>query len=240
MKMKMNKLSIALFGSLALAGSAMAEGGSSEWAGEAELGIVSTDGNTETQTISAKAKASNERDKWKHELGLEALNTEDKDVTTAERYTLTGKSNYKMTARDYLFGIITYDDDRFSGYNWRASEFVGYGRHVIAEEDLTLDLEAGIGARQSELDSGVDQDEGAIRLAGNLGWKISDTSKFTEELSSEIGEDVTISKSVTGLKTQINGSLAMKVTYTVKHVSEVPATIEKVDRETAVTLVYSF
>ena len=236
----MNKLSMALFGSLALAGAAMAEEGGSEWGGEAELGIVSTDGNTETQTISAKAKAINEREKWKHELGLEALNTEDKDVTTAERYSLTGKTNYKMTERDYIFGYFNYKDDRFSGYNWRASESIGYGRHVIAEEDLTLDVEAGVGARQSERDDGTEEDEGLIRLFGGLGWKISDTSKFTEELSSEIGEDVTISKSVTGLKTQINSSLAMKITYTVEHTSKVPATIEKVDRETAVTLVYSF
>jgi len=236
----MKKISAVILGGVVMAGSAMAETGTSEWAGEAELGLVSTSGNTETQTISAKAKASNERDKWKHEAGLEALNTEDGSATTAERYTLTGKTNYKLTDLDYVFGMVTYDDDRFSGYDWRASEFVGYGRHVIKEEDLTLDLEAGLGARQSEDDAGASTDEVAVRLSGNLGWKISDTSKFTEELSSEIGEDVTISKSVTGLKSQINGSLAMKLTYTVKHVSEVPVNIEKVDRETAVTLVYSF
>lgn len=236
----MNKLSIALFGGLALTGTAIAEDSVSTWGGEAELGIVATDGNTETQTISAKAKAINERKKWKHELGFEALNTEDKDTTTAERYSLTGKTNYKLSERDYIFGYANYKDDRFSGYDWRASEAIGYGRHVIAEEDLTLDVEAGLGARQSERDDGVEEDEGLVRLYGALGWKISDTSKFTEELSSEIGEDVTISKSVTGLKTQINSSLAMKITYTVEHTSEVPATIEKVDRETAVTLVYSF
>ncbi len=236
----MKKISAVILGSVVMAGSAMAESGVSEWAGEAELGLVSTSGNTDTQTINAKAKASNERDKWKHELSLDALNTEDKNVTTAERYGLTGKTNYKLTELDYIFGMATYDDDRFSGYDWRASEFIGYGRHAIKEEDLTLSLEAGIGARQSKDDAGTRTDETAMRLAGNFGWKISDTSMFTEELSSEIGEDVTISKSVTGLKSQINGSLAMKITYTIKHVSDVPVSIEKVDRETAITLVYGF
>ncbi len=236
----MKKISAVILGGVVMAGSAMAETGTSEWTGEAELGLVATSGNTETQTLSAKAKGANERDKWKHEASLEVLNTEDKKVTTAERYTLIGKTNYKLTDLDYVFGMATYEDDRFSGYDWRASEFVGYGRHVIKKEELTLDIEAGLGARQSEDNAGVSTDEGAVRLAGNLGWKISDTSKFTEELTSEIGEDVTISKSVTGLKSQINGSLAMKITYTVKHVSEVPVAVEKVDRETAVTLVYSF
>lgn len=111
---------------------------------------------------------------------------------------------------------------------------------MIAEKNLELELETGLGARQSKLNDGTDEDEGLIRLFGFLGWKISDTSKFTEELSSETGEKATISKSVTGLKSQINNSLAMKISYMIKHVSEVPASIKKVDRETAVTLVYSF
>lgn len=238
--MTMKSVNVLLLGGLALAGAAQAQDGGSTWGGEAELGIVSTDGNTETQTIAAKAKAVNDRDKWKHEVGLEALNAESNDQTTAEKYLLTGKTNYKLSARDYVFGVATYEDDRFSGYDWRATEAVGYGRHVIAEETLQLDLEAGLGARQSERDDGTDEDEGLVRLYGLLGWDISETSRFTEELLSEIGEDVTISKSVTGLKSQINGALAMKITYTVKHVSEVPAGVEKVDRETAVTLVYSY
>lgn len=236
----MKRAGAAILGGVLAAGTAMAQEVGSQWNGEAELGIVSTEGNTETQTISAKGKVINERAKWKHQANLEALNTEDNDTTTAERYTLSGKTNYKFTARSYLFGIATYEDDRFSGYDWRASEAVGYGRRVIAEKNLELELEAGLGARQSKLNDGTDEDEGLVRLFGFLGWKISGTSKFTEELGSEIGEKATISKSVTGLKSQINSSLAMKITYMVKHVSEVPATIKKVDRETAVTLVYSF
>ena len=235
----MKKAAVLVLGVLA-AGAAAAQDGGAVWSGEAELGIVATEGNTETQTINAKAKAVNERDKWKHQASVDALNTEDNDTTTAERYTLTGKTSYKLSVRDYLFGIVTYEDDRFSGYDWRASEAVGYGRRVIAQEDLELDLEAGVGARQSKLDNGTEEDEGLIRLYGLLAWDVSDTSKFTQELSSEIGEDTTISKSVTGLKSQINGSLAMKLTYSVKHVSDVPPGIEKVDRKTAVTLVYSF
>ena len=236
----MKKKSVVILMGVALSASALAQETGSQWGGEAELGIVSTSGNTETQTISAKAKAVNEREMWKHTARLEALNTEDGTTTTAERYLLSGKSNYKMSALDYVFASVNYEDDRFSGYDWRASEVLGYGRHVIAQEALSLDLEAGVGARQNKDNNGVDDSEGIVLLAGDLAWKISETSKLTEELKSEIGDEVTISKSVTGLKTQINGSLAMKITYTVKHVSKVPATIEKVDRETAVTLVYSF
>ncbi|HGX93410.1 MAG TPA: DUF481 domain-containing protein, partial [Candidatus Tenderia sp.] len=71
-------------------------------------------------------------------------------------------------------------------------------------------------------------------------WDVSKTSHFTQELVSDIGEDSTVTKSVTALKTQINGSLAMKLSYTLKNTSKVPTGKEKTDTETAVTLVYGF
>lgn len=237
----MKKMGLVLLGSVSVIGAAMADESSKGWSGEAELGVVMTTGNTETQTVSAKAKVENEQDKWRHKLAVEALNQESANQTTAERYNLSGQSNYLISERQYLFGIVTYEDDRFSGYDYRATEALGYGARVVDEQNLTVDVEAGLGARQSELDNnGGSEDEGVVRLAGNLAWEISDTSHFTEELTSEIGEDVTISKSVTALKTQINGSLAMKLSYTIKNTSEVPVGIEKTDTETAVTLVYGF
>ncbi len=213
----------------------------SSWGGEAELGIVATSGNTETQTYNAKIKAENERDQWHHKLAFEALNSSNNQVTTAERYNLSGQSNYKLSDTRYLYGMLAYEDDRFSGYDYRVSESLGYGASVIKREGLQLDIEVGLGARQSKLDdTGDSENEGVVRLAGNLAWEISETSRFTEELTSEIGEEATITKSVTGLKSQINGSLAMKLSYTIKHTSKVPAGIEKTDTETAVTLVYGF
>jgi len=236
----MNKNAALLVIGVLLAGQVLAQESVPEWKGEAAIGFVMTSGNTETQSATLKSKAVNERAKWRHSAELDALNTEDHDVTTAERYLLAGQTNYKFRPRHYIFGLVSYEDDRFSGFDWRASEVVGYGYRAIERADLTLDLEVGPGARQSMPDVGDRKSEGMVRLAGNLDWKVSETTNFTEVLTSEIGEDVTISKSVTGLKTQINNTLSMKLAYTVKHTSEVPAGIEKVDRETAVMLVYGF
>jgi putative salt-induced outer membrane protein len=236
----MSKAAIWIPIGLLAAGAAQAQATGSQWGGEAELGIVSTGGNTQTQTINAKGKAVNERDKWKHELTLEALNSQDSKVTTAERYSASGKSNYKLSLLDYVFGLVAYEDDRFSGYSWRASEVLGYGRHVINNQTLQLDLEAGPGARQSKLDNGTDENEGLIRVFGALGWQLSKSAKFSEELGADFGDKATIAKSVTALKSQVNGNLAMKISHTVRYVSKVPAGIEKMDRETSVALVYSY
>ena len=125
-----------------------------EWAGSGELGFVSTSGNTDTSNLTARLGLVNERDKWRHSLGLEALNTESDGETTAERYFAAGQSDYKISEHDYLFGRLSYEDDKFSGYEYRATETVGYGRRVLNADNMTLDLEAGPGARQSKPEIG--------------------------------------------------------------------------------------
>lgn len=211
-----------------------------EWKGNVELGVVNTTGNTETQTINAKAKGELDQEVWRHTVTFESLTSSDQNVATAERYVLNGQSDYKIGKHNYLFVMLNYEDDRFSGYDYRVTEALGYGRRVLNQPDMTLDLEIGPGARQSELESGGSEDEVTLRGAAKFAWKLSDTSSLTEDLSVDAGEDSTITKSVTALTAQINGSLATKVTYTVKNTSEVPVGVEKTDTETAVTLVYSF
>ncbi len=212
----------------------------SSWKASAELGYVATSGNTETETLNAKMAAANERDKWRHEGEITALNASDKVQTTAEKYTLSAQSNYKLSDIDFIFGNIDYENDKFSGYDYRVTESIGYGRRIINDPDLILDLEIGPGARQSKLETGDTESEGMLRGAAKLDWAISSTSKFTEKLVIEAGEDVTVTKSVTGLSSKINGSLSMKITYTYKTTSEVPVGIDDTDTETAVTLVYNF
>lgn len=231
-----------LASSMLLANNASAEdaANTSLWKASAEIGYVATSGNTDTTTLNAKGMASTEREKWRHTLEITALNSEDENVTTAEKYTFVAQSDYKLGKPNFLFGNISYEDDKFSGYEYRVTESVGYGRRVVENDEVVLDLEIGPGARQSKPDNGSSDSEGIVRGAAKLKWKISDTSKFSEILTVEAGEDVSISKSVTSLSSKINGSLSMKLTYTYKYTSEVPVGIDDTDTETAVTLVYDF
>lgn len=210
------------------------------WKASAELGYVATSGNTETETVNAKAMLSTDRENWRHKGEITALQSSDAIITTAKKRTLFVQSDYKLTDPNFLFGNINYEYDKFGGYEYRVTETIGYGRRVIDDTDMTLDLEIGPGARQTKLDSGKTESEGVVRGAAKFDWTVSKTSKFSEVLTVEAGEDVTVSKSVTSLSSQINGSLSMKISYTYKNTSEVPVGIDDTDTETAVTLVYNF
>ena len=237
----MKKTLSVLIAALLVAGNAVAEEvPKSLWKASAELGFVATSGNTETETLNAKASASTDRKQWRHKGEITALKSSDDVNTTAQKYTLMVQSDYKLEGKNFLFGVVTYDDDKFSGYEYRVTEAIGYGRRVIEETDMILDLEIGPGARQSKLDSGDTDNEAILRAAANFGWTISKTSKFSEALTVEAGEDVTVTKSVTSLSSQIEGNLSMKITFTYKNTSEVPVGVEETDTETAITLVYNF
>lgn len=234
-----------LFSSMLVAlGQAAAETESSPagdiWKGSAELGYIATTGNTETETIKAKGTVTKEVEKWRHTAEASGLKSEENEITTAEKYALGWQSDYKFSKHNYFLGSIDYEDDRFSGYDYRVTETVGYGHRTIDEKDLTLDLEIGPGARQSKLDDGSSEDEFIIRGKGKLLWTISPSSKFSEVLKVDFGEDATVTISTSELTTKINTSLAMKVGYVYKHTSDVPPGVDKTDTETSVTLVYSF
>lgn len=213
----------------------------SKWNGDAELGYVKTTGNTETETFVIKAKVINQRNKWKNTVKGEAYhNVGENDVVTAEKYFLSGKSQYEFKNRSYMYGLITYDDDRFSGYDYVLLGVLGYGRTVMERETLKLDLEVGAGGRQSQPEVGDTENEAVFRAAGDFEWKISKSAVFTQELSSDIGQDKYINRSLTALTTNINSYLSSKIAYQVKYTSEVPPDIEKKDTELTFTLLFKY
>ena len=210
------------------------------WKGEGELGFLRSSGNTDTQSLTAKLGLGREQVQWRHNGKLEAMTKSDSGTTTAERYFVAAKSDYKFHELTYAYAAADYEEDHFSGYERRMNQSIGLGRRLINQPALTLDLEVGPGARQNKRDDGTSENEATVRLGGNLTWKITPNATFTEEFSSTFGETNTTSRSVTALLTKISEAYAMKLSYLYKTTSEVPEGFSRSDAETAATLVYSF
>lgn len=238
--MKFRKLYILLIAAMPVSAFSADGDVNSNWKGEAELGFISTSGNTDTETFNAKGKIINERAKWKHTGVAESSRTADKGVVTAQRYLISGKTDYKFNDSAYMFGLLNYEDNRFSGYKSQSSLIIGYGRKLVNSDSIKLEAEIGYGTRNNVSLAGVSANNGIVYGSMDFNWKISDSSSFSEKITVESGEDATITKAVTGLSAKINSKLASKITYTIKNTSDVPVGFDKTDTETAITLVYSF
>ncbi|MDO6680947.1 MULTISPECIES: YdiY family protein [unclassified Oceanobacter] len=211
------------------------------WGGSAELGSIITSGNTETSSLNGKFGLSRKGINWDSHYRLEALTSKEDDTVSKETYYGAIQLDRNFSEHSYLALHADQERARFSGFTYQSTISVGYGYRAIDSDTTNLDLEAGPGYNRDKLENSDEiEEQGMLRLAMKYGWKISKTTHFTQIASAEMGDDNSTYKSETGLKSQINGSLATKLTYKIKYVEEVPDANKNMDKEFGVTLVYSF
>jgi len=210
------------------------------WSGAASLGYLSTAGNTETTSFNTKFDVGYETGNWLHTFGASALGSDQEGVTLAEAYQALLKTAYSFTEHDYVFGLVDWRKDRFSGVEQQVSEAIGYGRRLIDTPVHLLSAEVGIGHRSADLVDGTSE-SGVIGRAGlDYTWTFSETSNFNQLITIETGSDNTYTESVSALRARVLGDFAVVLSYTIRNNSDVPLGTEKSDRLTAVSIEYAF
>lgn len=240
-KMTKNLILLVLLLPLAVHAAEDADDNAGAWSGEGALGFTSTSGNTDSENLNASLKIGRQHDRWKHAASIESIRNEVDDDVSADRNVVKLRSEYGLGEKSYLYGQLRYEDDEFSGYESQTAVSFGAGSRLLDNGRHRLDVSAGIGYRRLEESDTGDEDESAI-VTGDLVYEydISESAILKEAILVESGEENTYSESETALKMKINGNLAAKVGYLVKHNSDVPAGTDKTDRVTTVSLVYSF
>jgi len=232
--------------------------------GSGEAGLLITGGNSETDSVNAKMGLKYEKDHLLCETNLSALYSSEKsevtdengitkkeDKVSAQKYNYAAKIGYKFNPANYVFLNADYEDDRFSGYDYRTTYTLGYGRKLIATDTTKLDIEVGPGYRYDKTNGYLDkennvfidektEDEVIFRGYAMFNYKFSDAVSFQQDVTVVTGSSTTNTKSVTALTSQIVGALSMKVSYKINNNTDVPPDIKKTDTETALTLVYDF
>ena len=222
----------------------LAQSAETKWDGDLELGYVSTSGNSETSNMKFRADAKRTSGNWLYDAHFDSLNAEEDGDRSAEKYFVSNRVSYSYTKENYWFAYGSYEDDRFSGYDYQATVAAGIGRRLIDRGTMNWDIEFGPGYRVGKLEQETadekDDKEVIGRLFSKYSWQFSPNARFVQEIGVESGSDNTTSRSVTALKTDIAGGFALKLSYTIKYTEEVPDENKHADTETAVTLVYAF
>ena len=201
-------------------------------------------------SISAGITAHQELEKWSNDYAIEGLykeETVDNDDGTEEEYTSAQKfygsaqGNYKLENPDNrLFGFASYEDDRLSNFDYQATVAAGWNQKVLENQRHTLEYSIGPGYSWAETQDGEDQSSAIVRASSAYTGKISDTAKFTQTVSTEVGSENTKSRAESALTATISGNLSMRLSFKLDHNTDVEDDVEKLDTETAVSLVYNF
>ena len=92
-------------------------------------------------------------------------------------------------------------------------------------------------------DTSIDQGTILLPIArGSIdyNWIFSETAGFDQNIVVESGSDNTYIESISAVRARLVGDLALVLSYTVKHNTDVPVGSEKTDTFTAISLEYAF
>lgn len=223
------------------------------WAGDVEVGVVLSSGNTESTAVRINTELLHEMEDFRNKYLIQTLlqrnskfDEEKNDrerYTTAQRLNLVAQTNYKFYRSEHsIFGRAAYLNDRFGAFHEQASVAGGYAKRLFEEAESYWDFETGPGFAHQETSDG-ERSTGLIWfVATNLDYQLNENNSFRQALEWSVSLDGKNSswQSRSALTSQVNGQLSMRLSFVVKYDSSPGEFRKKTDTETAATLVYGF
>lgn len=207
---------------------------------EIELGAIFTSGNTEEENVSYGVTVDWLRENWEYQFTSDGLRNSRFGDVTAQRFYHVARGRRQIDENSFWGVRGAYEDDRFNGFDYQADVTVTYGRNFLTDVDnMSLSTEVGPGYRRSVTE--IDEfNEVIIRAAGEYVWNMSESANFFQNLSAEAGDETTIYRSETGVESALMENLSLRLSFNVRHQTDVPFGREKTDTQTAVSVVWSF
>ncbi len=232
------------------------EAAESPWSGNASVGIVSSDGNTQSRSqnaeyglvyggadaawaVSSAGKLVQARSRVITEMA-DGTETE-KMQTTAETYRANLRLERRVNEQNYFYTNADFAKDLFGSVRTSTSQTLGYGRRLIARDALSLDMELGAGARQEEAQ---DTRETVSEAIGQLGVKFvkkwGDRAELSELIGVQYGKENTMTDSRTRLKLAVVGSVWAQLGFDLRNNSDTGPDEVATDTTTSVSVLWQF
>ncbi|GAA0815381.1 DUF481 domain-containing protein [Colwellia asteriadis] len=230
----------------------------------AQLGFLYLTGNTRSADMKAGVDFRFEKNLWRSLVSFDSLikKTESTDSeggknfeTTDNKWSIVTQTNYTINTakRNYLYGNLSYEDNRFSSFKSQASLSTGWGRRWFETSKASLDADIGPGFKrdvtrisQEELDNGLHSEtRDTLMLQAQALYirKINEHIEFKQLVIAkhaiEKGEN-SLYKTETSITSKLIDSLQIKLSFIIDYNSKVDDEKENTDTQTAAVLVYSF
>jgi putative salt-induced outer membrane protein len=198
-------------------------------------------GNTDTTAVSGDSKLQYVTGgPWLYDARLLFVAREEREVSTEERYETRLTANRYWTEENYLFGRLDWRKDNFGGVREEWVPSVGYGRVLLRSERHDLKAELGAGYRMADLADGTSEEGAALSGGLRYNWQISESAVFSQNALVQRSDDNTYLESETALRTNIIGNLNARMSYIIKHNTDVPEGRRNSDFFTTIGLEYTF
>jgi putative salt-induced outer membrane protein len=210
----------------------------------AELGYVSTTGNTETQTFSLDASLKKDWDKHALNIKTDATYGEDTDVATKNKYSIEGSYDYKFTPSISCNYLAAYKRDKFTDYLYQGYTGPGVKYQAVKNEKHLLDLTASAlySFDKYRLNNESD-DYTSYKLEAIYDFQIISNLKFHQDFSYRASfedSDKYFINSKSAITAKISDILSAGLSYKVDYINIVEEDKEKSDNTLAFNLIFDY
>jgi putative salt-induced outer membrane protein len=97
------------------------------WKGQGNAGFSDTAGNSNSTGVTAGLNLTREGLAWTHAAIANVDFQRDSGKETRGRYLASYQSNFRFSDRLYVLGLVSWESDRFAGFDSRTTESLGLG-----------------------------------------------------------------------------------------------------------------
>lgn len=210
------------------------------WKGQIELGAFHSTGNTSNVGFTGALKLDRKGIDWEHTIQLNADYQKDAETITREQYAAFYQPRYTLNDDLFMYGRAQYEKDEIQGFRDRYSLSGGLGYRVLTGEKLSLSLEAGPALRRTVYLDEPTETTWSTLATLDLGWRVNQSIKLTQNASTYVGSDDSTFTSLTGIEAGMAKGLKAKLSYSFKHETSPPQGAIKTDTISRFSLVYGF
>ncbi|WP_300423347.1 DUF481 domain-containing protein [uncultured Hyphomonas sp.] len=229
---------------------AVAEDG---WSGESSLSAGLTTGNTETSEAGLGIDLDRGAGDWNFGIQLSGDYGKEDGVESRNRYFGAVDLEHDFNDTMFTFGRASYEVDQFTGFDSRTFVGGGVGWHVLDDEDHHWTVRGGPGFKIDEVKRQITTDStGTVTIAPasteeSLGavaqseyfYAFNEAVSLSNKTNVVYGQESTQINNSIGLTAALNGHLAARVSFDVRHDTAPQPTYEATDTATKFSLVYT-
>ncbi|WP_232362649.1 DUF481 domain-containing protein [Salinimonas chungwhensis] len=219
---------------------------------DGEIGVLNASGNTDATSLRAGIISEQETLNWNNNYSADFLykQTEvtsdgsSQDRVSAQRFYGTAQFDYKLqTPGRRFFMYADYENDRFNGYEYRATLASGWSHRMWNTDESMFRYSVGPGYGFVKAEDNVQSNANnglILRASTEYQYQWYTGSKLRQFLSAEIGANNIKTRSETALSANLFDSLAMKLSFVVAYETQPVGDISGLNTETSLSVVYRF
>ena len=212
----------------------------SAWDGEIDLGGAINTGNTDAKAFSGSIKLSNAIGLWRHKIAASFDYARNNGNLTKQRLLTSYQLNYETDERIYAFGRTEYEDDRFSGFNYRIYGGGGFGYRLFNGDTIQWSVETGPGLRYANVvNVGGGDAEFTFRTASAFKWLVFPSTVFSQDTEYLLNGSNTLT-TTTAITVALTDKLSGRMSFNLRNDSNPPAGAVNTDTTTKASIVYGF